>query len=168
LGIYAPMKLTGHLRQAKEQGFAKFDTLVAVFLFGILALFLWPIASRLDGPSLKMFGGLVGFIAVLGVIRGWLLLHGKEPTLYSSLFFGGAAWVLIILGFTHLVANGYNVVLWLVPSTVLGLVTGIISYFRCRDKKLAKIAIWISGLPFAFLLLLILILVCSGPHAVSP
>src|SRR5258707_7286672 len=75
-----------------------------------------------------------------------LLREEKEPTLYVSYFCGVAAWALIVLRFTPVLGNSVNSVFWFVPVTVLGIVTGVASHFRCRNKGMARFAIWISSL----------------------
>jgi hypothetical protein len=79
-----------------------------------------------------------------------------------SLLFGVASWLLLALDFTPLLGTGFDRVFWFFPPAVLGLVLGVIAYFRCKNKKLAKIAIWISALPFGVLALLIALLMNSS------
>jgi hypothetical protein len=82
----------------------------------------------------------------------------KNLLTYLSLFFGIGSWALLALRLTPIFGLGLGSVFYFFPSAVLGLIVGIIARIRCEDKKLAKIAIWISALPFAVLMLLIALL----------
>jgi hypothetical protein len=77
---------------------------------------------------------------------------------HLSLLFGIASWILIALRFTPILGAGLDSVFWFFPLAVLGLTIGVVARIRCQNKKLAKIAIWISALPFAILVLIIVLL----------
>jgi hypothetical protein len=76
---------------------------------------------------------------------------------YLSLFFGIASWVLLGLRFTPIFGTGLGTVFLFFPSAVIGLIIGAVARIRCQNKKLANIAIGISALPFAVLVLIIVL-----------
>jgi hypothetical protein len=82
----------------------------------------------------------------------------QQRLTYLSLSFGVTSWVLLGLRFTPAFGTGLGSVFLFFPLAVVGLVIGIVARIRCQNKKLANIAIGISALPFAVLVLIIVLM----------
>jgi hypothetical protein len=85
----------------------------------------------------------------------------KKLSLYLSWFFAVALWSVILPSFPPFYGNesyGRRVEFGF-AFMIFGLISGVIAYFRCREKRFAGIAIGINGLPVGlccFLFVLIL------------
>ena len=88
---------------------------------------------------------------------GWLF--------YLSVGFGGVAWAIIFLNFTHFFGTNFSVVFWFVPFSLLGTVTGLVDYHKRKNKPSAAIAVGINILSLMVLLLILILLARAGGDA---
>jgi hypothetical protein len=95
-----------------------------------------------------------------------ILLEEKQPALYISILLGVLALVITVLPLLGIhSSDDLRNFDFSVPMGVLGIITGVFAWFRCRNKKIVWFAICLNGVPIAFLLLVVGLLICAGPNA---
>ena len=77
-------------------------------------------------------------------------LNEEEPSVHISLLFGIPAWILLTLLFLGVLSHRVMYVILSLVLGVLGTITGIISLFKCKRKRLAWFVTCLSGSLVAF------------------